>query len=100
NVGDTAAFMPNYPVTDAFRQSKPYAILTPCPSNQADVTAAGYCGDRNNANDGYTNWQRYPSLKKFPDSLRANQPAQAGGKVYAIFPPGEVSLLATEAALG
>ena len=100
NVGDTAAFMPNYPVTNAFRQSKPYAILTPCPSNQADVTAAGYCGDRNNANDGYTNWQRYPSLKKFQDNLRANLTAQEGGKVFVIFRLGEVYLIAAEAALG
>jgi hypothetical protein len=100
NVGDTAAFMPNYPVTDAFRQSKPYRILTTCPSNQADPTAAGYCGDRNNANDGYTNWQRYPSLKKFQDNLRANLTAQEGGKVFVIFRLGEVYLLAAEAALG
>ena len=100
NVGDTSAFMPNYPVTDAFRQSKPYAILTPCPSNQADVTAAGYCGDRNNANDGYTNWQRYPALKKFQDNLRANLTAQEGGKVFVIFRLGEVYLIAAEASLG
>lgn len=100
NAGDTAAFMPNYPVTNAFRQSKPYVILTPCPSNQADVTVAGYCGDRNNANDGYTNWQRYPSLKKFQDNLRPNFTAQEGGKVFVIFRLGEVYLLAAEAALG
>lgn len=97
NVGDTAAFMPNYPVTNAFRQSKPYEILTACPSNQADVTAAGYCGDRNNANDGYTNWQRFPALKKFQDNLRANLTAQQGGKVQVVFRLGEVYLLAAEA---
>ena len=100
NVGDTAAFMPNYPVTNAFRQSKPYMVLTPCPSNQTDVTAAGYCGDRNNANDGYTNWQMYPSLKKYQDNLRANLTAQEGGKVFVIFRLGEVYLLAAEADLG
>jgi starch-binding outer membrane protein, SusD/RagB family len=100
NVGDTAAFMPNYPVTNAFRQSKSYVILTACPSNQADVTVAGYCGDRNNANDGYTNWQRYPSLKKFQDNLRANLTAQEGGKVFVLFRLGEVYLLAAEAAVG
>jgi hypothetical protein len=97
NVGDTAAFMPNYPVTNTFRQSKPYVILTNCPSNQTDVTAAGYCGDRNNANDGYTNWQRYPSLKKFQDNLRANLTAQEGGKVEVLFRLGEVYLIAAEA---
>jgi len=100
NAGDTTAFMPNYPVTNAFRQSKPYVILTACPSNQADVTAAGYCGDRNNANDGYTNWQRFPSLKKYQDNLRANLTAQEGGKVFVVFRLGEVYLLAAEAALG
>lgn len=100
NVGDTAAFMPNYPVTDAFRQSKPYMTLTPCPSNVSNVTAAGYCGDRNNANDGYTNWQMYPSLKKYQDNLRANLTAQEGGKVFVIFRLGEVYLLAAEADVG
>jgi len=100
NVGDTAAFMPNYPVTNAFRQSKAYMTLTPCPSNQTDVTAAGYCGDRNNANDGYTNWQMYPSLKKFQDNLRANLTAQEGGKVEVIYRLGEVYLIAAEADIG
>ena len=100
NAGDTTAFMPNYPVTNAFRQSRPYVILTACPSNQTDVTAAGYCGDRNNANDGYTNWQRFPSLKKFQDNLRANLTAQEGGKVFVVYRLGEVYLIAAEAALG
>jgi hypothetical protein len=98
NAGDTAAFMPNYPVTDAFRRSKPYVILTTCPAGQADATA--YCGDRNNANDGYVNWQRYPSLKKFQDNLRANLTAQEGGKVQVVFRLGEVYLLAAEADVG
>jgi hypothetical protein len=101
NVGDTAAFMPNYPVTNAFRQSKAYEILTPCPTDQVPTpTAATYCGDRNNANDGYTNWQRFPSLKKFQDNLRANLTAQEGGKVEVVFRLGEVYLLAAEADVG
>jgi hypothetical protein len=95
NAGDTAAFMPTYQVTNAFRQSKPYVILTTCPAGQADPTV--YCGDRNNANDGYTNWQRYPSLKKFQDNLRANLTAQEGGKVQAIFRLAELYLIAAEA---
>jgi hypothetical protein len=95
NAGDTAAFMPNYQVTNAFRQSKAYEILTTCPAGQADPLV--YCGDRNNANDGYVNWQRYPSLKKFQDNLRANLTAQEGGKVEVIFRLGEVYLLAAEA---
>jgi hypothetical protein len=98
NVGDTAAFMPNYQVTNAFRQSKPYVILTPCPAGQADPTA--YCGDRNNANDGYTNWQRFPSLKKFQDNLRANLTAQEGGRVEVVYRLGEVYLIAAEADVG
>jgi hypothetical protein len=92
--------MPNYPVTNAFRQSKPYEILTACPSNQADVTATGYCGDRNNANDGFTNWQRFPALKKFQDNLRANLTAQEGGKVEVVYRLGEVYLIAAEADVG
>jgi hypothetical protein len=98
NAGDTAAFLPNYQVTNALRQSKPYVILTPCPTAGPDATT--YCGDRNNANDGYTNWQRYPALKKFQDNLRANLTAQEGGKVQAVFRLGEVYLLAAEAAVG
>jgi hypothetical protein len=83
--------MPNYPVTSTFRQSKPYAILTNCPSDQvAQPTAATYCGDRNNANDGYTNWQRFPALKKFQDNLRTTVAQQEGGKVEVIYRLGEV----------
>ncbi len=87
-------------VWNAFRQSKAYAILTPCPSNQADSTAAGYCGDRNNANDGYTNWQHFPSLKKFQDNLRTTVAQQEGGKVEVVFRLGEVYLIAAEADIG
>ena len=100
NVGDTAAFMPNYPVTNAFRQSKAYEILTPCPTDQVSPNATTYCGDRNNANDGFTNWQHFPSLKKFQDNLRANLTAQEGGKVEVIFRLGEVYLIAAEADVG
>ena len=59
-----------------------------------------YCGDRNNANDGYINWQRFPSLKKFQDNLRANLTAQEGGKVQVLFRLGEVYLIAAEADIG
>ncbi|MEP6493478.1 MAG: RagB/SusD family nutrient uptake outer membrane protein [bacterium] len=100
NVGDTAAFMPNYPVTNAFRQSKAYEVLTPCPTDQVSPTATTYCGDRNNANDGFINWQRFPSLKKFQDNLRANLTAQEGGKVEVIYRLGEVYLIAAEADVG
>jgi starch-binding outer membrane protein, SusD/RagB family len=97
-VGDTAAWFPGYQVTNAFRQSKKFMILTECPAGQADPTV--YCGDRNNANDGYYNWQRYPSLKKFQDNLRANLTAQEGGKVQVIYRLGEVYLIAAEADVG
>ena len=74
-------------------------ILTPCPTDQvAQPTAATYCGDRNNANDGHFNWQRFPSLKKFQDNLRANLTAQEGGKVRGrSIRLGEVYLIAAEA---
>ncbi len=105
NVGDTAAVYLLHGVPNTFRQSKAYQILTPCATQQinnpsADFTAAGYCGDRNNANDGNFNWQRYPSLKKFQDNLRANLTAQEGGKVQVVSRLGEVYLIAAEAALG
>jgi len=105
NIGDTAAVYLPFGVTTAFRQTKAYQILTPCPSQQinnpaADFSPAGYCGDRNNANDGYFNWQRYPSLKKFQDNQRANLTAQEGGKVQVVFRLGEVYLIAAEAAVG
>jgi hypothetical protein len=60
----------------------------------------GLCGDRNNANDGYINWQRFPSLKKYQDNLRANLTAQEGGKVFVVYRLGEVYLIAAEAAIG
>ncbi|GAC1478673.1 MAG: RagB/SusD family nutrient uptake outer membrane protein [Gemmatimonadaceae bacterium] len=98
NVGDTAAFMADYQIPDAIRQSRAYQTLTMCPAGQADPTV--YCNDRNNANDGYYNWQRYPTLKKFQDNRRANLTAQEGGKVQVIFRLAEVYLLAAEADVG
>ena len=87
-----------YGVPVSQRQSKAYMILTPCPSDQvAQPTAATYCGDRNGANDGYLNWQRFPSLKKFQDNLRANLTAQQGGKTQVLMRLGEVYLIAAEA---
>ena len=101
NAGDTAAVYYLYDIPNAVRASKPFVILTPCPSDQVkEPTAATYCGDRNNANDGYFNWQRFPSLKKFQDNLRANFTAQEGGKVEVVFRLGEVYLIAAEAAVG
>ena len=102
NVGDTAAVYLHVPrVRTRSAQSKAYKILTPCPTDQvAQPTAATYCGDRNNANDGYINWQRFPSLKKFQDNLRANLTAQEGGKVQVVFRLGEVYLIAAEADVG
>ncbi|HKW11248.1 MAG TPA: RagB/SusD family nutrient uptake outer membrane protein [Gemmatimonadaceae bacterium] len=105
NAGDTAAVYYPYGVTTAVRQTKAFQILTPCPAQQIDNPAAnfsvaGYCGDRNNANDGYFNWQRFPSLKKFQDNLRANLTAQQGGKVQVIMRLGEVYLIAAEADVG
>ena len=88
----TSATRPRCTIRSACRRrsvrAKPYMILTPCPTDQvAQPTAATYCGDRNNANDGYFNWQRFPSLKKYQDNLRANLTAQEGGKVQVDHPP-------------
>jgi hypothetical protein len=101
NAGDTAAVFLPYTVTDAYRKSKAYVILTPCPTDAVPVpTAATYCGDRNNANDGYFNWQHFPSLKKYQDNLRANLTAQESGKVEPVIRLGEVYLIAAEADVG
>jgi hypothetical protein len=101
NAGDTAAVYYTFGVSDAQRQSKAYMILTPCPTDQVGVPAAAtYCGDRNNANDGYFNWQRFPSLKKFQDNLRANLTAQEGGKVQVVLRLAEMYLIAAEADVG
>ena len=98
NAGDTAAVYYPFGVTNAQRQAKAYETLTPCPADQvAQPTAATYCGDRNNANDGYFNWQRFPSLKKYQDNLRANLTAQEGGKVQVILRLAEMYLVAAEA---
>ena len=102
NVGDTAAVYYQFGVPTAVRQTKAFQILTPCPTQQidnpaADFTVAGYCLDRNNANDGYFNWQRFPSLKKFQDNLRANLTAQQGGKVQVLIRLAEMYLVVAEA---
>ncbi|HEY2163225.1 MAG TPA: RagB/SusD family nutrient uptake outer membrane protein [Gemmatimonadaceae bacterium] len=98
NVGDTAAVYYTFGVPNSQRQSKAYETLTPCPTDQvAQPTAATYCGDRNNANDGFFNWQRFPSLKKYQDNLRANLTAQEGGKVQVVIRLGQMYLLAAEA---
>jgi hypothetical protein len=98
NVGDTAAVYYTFGVPNSQRQSKAYETLTPCPTDQvAHPTAATYCGDRNNANDGFFNWQRFPSLKKYQDNLRANLTAQEGGKVQVVIRLGQMYLLAAEA---
>jgi hypothetical protein len=98
NVGDTTAMMIPTPVTTAFRQSKKYMIRTICPNGYADPSV--YCGDRSGATDGYISWDRYPSLKKFQDNLRANLTAQEGGKVQVLLRLGEIYLIAAEADLG
>lgn len=102
NVGDTAAVYYPYGVTTAYRQSRPFQILTPCPTQQidnpaADFTVTGYCGDRQGANDGYINYVHYPSLKKYQDNLRANLTAQEGGKVQCIIRLAEMYLVVAEA---
>ena len=106
NVGDTAAVFYAVRRDDAFRQSKRVSRSSrPARRSRSAVrrrttAAAGYCGDRNNANDGYINWQRFPSMKKFQDNLRANLTAQEGGKVQVVYRLGEVYLIAAEADVG
>src|SRR5262249_36833611 len=57
NLGHTAALYYPFGVPPAQPQSKAFETLPPCPTDQvAQPTATTYCGDRNNANDGYFNW--------------------------------------------
>jgi hypothetical protein len=97
NVGDTTGVYLTHPVTNAFRQSKAYTIRTVCPTGYADPTV--YCGDNNQAFNGYIGWDRYPALKKFQDNQRTVLSAQEGAKVQVIFRLAEVYLIAAEAAV-
>ncbi len=97
-VGDTTAMIMLAPQTTTYRQSKKYMIRTMCPNGYADPSV--YCGDRTGATDGFISWDRYPSLKKFQDNLRANLTAQEGGKVQVLLRLGEIYLIAAEADLG
>ncbi|MES2179866.1 MAG: RagB/SusD family nutrient uptake outer membrane protein [Gemmatimonadota bacterium] len=96
-VGDTTIFYPNYPVTNAFRQSKAYKVRTICPASEADPTKSCPNAYVAQANDGYFNWAWYPSLKKFQDNLRLTVSDQNGGKVEPILRLGEMYLIAAEA---
>jgi hypothetical protein len=100
NVNDTTNFMPaTYLVSDAFRASKSYMTRTLCPAGFADPTVACPQMNQNETTNGYYNWQRYPSLKKFQDNRRGAIADQNSGKTQVIYRLAEVYLIAAEADL-
>jgi hypothetical protein len=77
-IGDTAIWMPGTEgITDAFRSSKPYTILTP--SQYTDAA--------------------YPTLTKFLDPLRAAVNDTAGSRNFMVMRLAETYLIAAEALL-
>lgn len=74
-VGDTAIWMPGREVSDAFRNSKPYLILSP---------------------SNYT-YQFYPSLSKFLDPERPTVNETAGSRDFIVLRLGATYLVAAEA---
>jgi hypothetical protein len=115
-LGDTALWMPGYPVTNAFRQTKKFTIIepyadvsgtirdattgaiNPCPVGAPGANDAN-CGRDNKANRVY-GWELSPALKKYQDNGRAGGIAdEAGGKDLIMMRLGETYLIAAEAAV-
>ena len=92
SVGDTALWMPGYAVGDAFRRSKPYAIIVPC-----SLAPTEQCGQDNLSRRiyGYTVG---PTIKKWQDNGRGGVSDQDGGKDVIVMRLGETYLIAAEAA--
>jgi starch-binding outer membrane protein, SusD/RagB family len=73
--GDTAVFLPGYEVSQAFRDSKPYMIITP--SEYSD--------------------RRFPSLNKFIDPTRPDRQWVQGQRDFALMRLADAYLIAAEA---
>ena len=101
-LGDTAYFQPGYivngvascaspttgPCSQAFRQSKRYAVIEPQLAEPApNVTAVGQY-----------DFRRYPTIKKFQDDARPDFNNQDGGRDVVILRLGGLMLDAAEAA--
>ncbi|MES2179868.1 MAG: RagB/SusD family nutrient uptake outer membrane protein [Gemmatimonadota bacterium] len=94
-IGDTTGVMYDFQVSNAYRATRPYQIVTMCPAGDADETV--YCGENTNAKNGYFTERLYPSLKKYQDNTRAVLSDQAGYKTINVYRLGETYLLAAEA---
>ncbi len=75
NLGDTAVFLPGYEVSQAFRDSKPYMIITPSQYND----------------------RRYPNLNKFIDNTRPDRQWTNGQRDFALMRLADAYLIAAEA---
>ena len=100
-LGDTAMFQPGYTVngaasctgaggacSQAFRQSKFYAVVEPC--------VAEPCPQQTTI--GQYDWFRYPTIKKFQDDQRPDFNNQDGGRDIIVMRLADVYLTAAEAA--
>ena len=105
-IGDTAMYQPGYIVnglascsasgcSQAFRQSKEYAVVEPCLN--ASLQQAEPCPVQTTV--GQYDWFRYPTIKKLQDQARSvGFNDQDGGRDVPILRLGEVYLIAAEAA--
>lgn len=75
NIGDTAVYLPGEEVSQEFRDSKPYLIITP---------------------SEYTE-KLFPTLSKFLDPNRPDRQAEAGSRDWMIMRLAETYLIAAEA---
>jgi hypothetical protein len=109
-VGDTALWMPGYPVSNAFRQTKKFTIIEPynatnnpcAPIGQPGVDDADCDAGGRTLNKGQRRygWELFPSLKKYQDNARVGGfNDQEGGKDLILMRLGETYLIAAEAAL-
>lgn len=88
NLGDTALFQPGFPVTQAYRQSRKYAVYEPCVAEPCP----------NQTTVGQYDIFRYPTMKKWQDDQRPDFNNQDGGRNVPLMRLGETYLIAAEAA--
>ena len=87
-VGDTALFQPGFPVTQAYRQARKYAVYEPCVAEPCP----------NQTVVGQYDIFRYPTMKKWQDDQRPDFNNQDGGRNVILMRLGETYLIAAEAA--
>ncbi len=90
NMGDTALFQPGFPVTQAYRQARKYAVYEPCVAEPCP----------NQTTVGQYDIFRYPTMKKWQDDARPDFNNQDGGRNVILMRLGETYLIRAEAKLG